>query len=276
MTTTLRYAIIGNPVAHSKSPEIHAAFAAQAGMNLSYERLLAPPDGFRATVEDFRAHGGCGANVTLPFKLDAFTYATEVSNRARDAGAVNTLTFDATQVFGDNTDGVGLVKDLRGNLRCAIAGKRVLIAGAGGAARGVIGPLLAEAPSVIAIANRTFSKAEEIAQLYTPVGNIIAIALADVPGHQFDIVINATAASLKNDLPIIPRSVFAEGSLAYDMMYGKGLTPFLARGRQAGASVADGLGMLVEQAAESFLIWHGIRPKTEAVFRQLRLSAPLN
>lgn len=273
---TLRYAIIGNPVAHSKSPEIHAAFAAQTGIDLRYERLLAPPDGFRATVEEFRAHGGRGANVTLPFKPDAFAYATEVSNRARDAGAVNTLAFDATRVFGDNTDGVGLVKDMRDNLICAIAGKRVLIAGAGGAARGVIGPLLAEGPAVIAVANRTFSKAEEIVQRYRPVGNIIVIALADLPGHQFDIVINATAASLENDLPIIPRSAFAQGSLAYDMMYGKGLTPFLALGRQAGASVADGLGMLVEQAAESFLIWHGIRPHTETVFRQLRLSAPLN
>lgn len=273
---TLRYAIIGNPVAHSKSPEIHAAFAAQMGIDLRYDRLLAPPDGFRATVEEFRAHGGRGANVTLPFKLDAFAYATEVSNRARDAGAVNTLTFDATRVFGDNSDGVGLVKDMRDNLKCAIAGKRVLIVGAGGAARGVIGPLLAERPAVVAVANRTFSKAEEIVQLYSPAGNIIVIAFADLPGHQFDIVINATAASLENDLPIIPRSAFAEGSLAYDMMYGKGLTPFLALGRQAGASVADGLGMLVEQAAESFLIWHGIRPHTETVFRQLRLSTPLN
>jgi shikimate dehydrogenase len=273
---TLRYAIIGNPVAHSKSPEIHAAFAAQTGIDLRYDRLLAPPDGFRATVEEFRARGGRGANVTLPFKLDAFAYATEVSNRARDAGAVNTLTFDAIRVFGDNTDGVGLVKDMRDNLKCAIAGKRVLIVGAGGAARGVIGPLLAEGPAVIAVANRTFSKAEEIVQLYRLVGNIIVIALADLPGHQFDIVINATAASLKNDLPIIPRGAFAEGSLAYDMMYGKGLTPFLALGRQARASVADGLGMLVEQAAEAFLIWHGIRPHTETVFRQLRLSTPLN
>ena len=272
----LRYAVIGNPVAHSKSPEIHAAFAAQTGIDLRYERLVAPPDRFCATVEEFRTHGGRGANVTLPFKLDAFAYATDVSKRARDAGAVNTLTFDATRVFGDNTDGVGLVKDLHDNLKCPIAGKRVLILGAGGAARGVIGPLLTEGPAVIAVANRTFSKAEEIIQLYSPVGNIIVIALTDIPGHQFDIVINATAASLENDLPIIPRSAFAEGSLAYDMMYGKGLTPFLALGRQAGASVADGLGMLVEQAAESFLIWHGIRPHTDTVFRKLRLSAPLN
>jgi shikimate dehydrogenase len=273
---TLRYAIIGNPVAHSKSPEIHAAFAAQTGIDLRYDRLPAPPDGFRATVDEFRAHGGRGANVTLPFKLDAFAYATEKSTRARDAGAVNTLTFDAARVFGDNTDGVGLVKDMRDNLKCALAGKRVLIVGAGGAARGVIGPLLAEGPAVVAVANRTFLKAEEIVQRYRPVGNITVIALADLPKHQFDIVINATAASLENDLPIIPRSAFAEGSLAYDMMYGKGLTPFLALGRQAGASVADGLGMLVEQAAESFLIWHGMRPYTETVFRQLRLSAPLN
>ena len=273
---TLRYAIIGNPIAHSKSPEIHAAFAAQTGIDLRYDRLLAPPDGFRATVERFRTLGGRGANVTLPFKPDAFAYATEVSNRARDAGAVNTLTFDATRVFGDNTDGVGRVKDLRDNLGCAVEGKRVLMVGAGGAARGVIGPLLAEGPAVIAVANRTFSKAEEIVQRYRPSGNVIVISLADLPGHQFDIIINATAASLENDLPIIPQSVFAEESLAYDMMYGKGLTPFLALGRQAGASVADGLGMLVEQAAESFLIWHLIRPHTETVFRQLRLSAPLN
>jgi shikimate dehydrogenase len=276
MTMTLRYAIIGNPVAHSKSPAIHAAFAVQVGIDLRYERLLAPPDGFRATIEEFRTHGGRGANVTLPFKLDAFSYATEVSDRARDAGAVNTLWFDGATVYGDNTDGVGLVKDMRDNLGCAIAGKRVLILGAGGAARGAIGPLLAEGPAVIAVANRTDSKAEEIVRRFRPAGNIVAIELANLPGHQFDIIINATAASLEDDLPIIPRSVFAGGAVAYDMMYGKGLTPFLALARQAGASIADGLGMLVEQAAESFLIWHGIRPQTKSVYQQLRLSDPLN
>ena len=270
------FAIIGNPVAHSKSPQIHAAFAAQTGIDLRYGRLLVPTDGFHAAVEELRAQGARGANITLPFKIEAFALATQVSNRARDAGAVNTLKFDANNVFGDNTDGAGLVTDLRDNLRCKILDKRVLIVGAGGAARGVIGPLLAERPRGVAITNRTISKAHEIARQFNEEGALTVVALADLPEHQFDIIINATATSLENSLPLVPRGIFAGGSLAYDMMYGKGLTPFLALAKQSGAGVADGLGMLVEQAAESFFIWHGIRPETEAVLTQLRLSLPLN
>ena len=275
-TMTLHFAIIGNPVAHSKSPQIHAAFAAQTGIALSYERLLAPLNGFHETVEGLRAQGAHGANVTLPFKLEAFAFATQVSDRARDAGAVNTLKFDTAKVFGDNTDGAGLVNDLCANLHCAISGKRVLIVGAGGAARGVIGPLLAERPEVIAITNRTPSKAQEIALRFKHAGSLRVLALADLPDHQFDIIINASAASLENSLPPVPRGAFADGSLAYDMMYGRGLTPFLALAQQSGARLADGLGMLVEQAAESFLIWHGVRPQTDAILGQLRQSFPLN
>lgn len=273
---TLYFAIIGNPVAHSKSPQIHAAFAAQTGIDLRYDRLLVPPDGFHAAVEELRAQGARGANITLPFKIEAFALATQVSNRARDAGAVNTLKFDANIVFGDNTDGAGLVTDLRDNLHCKILDKRVLIVGAGGAARGVIGPLLAERPRGVAITNRTISKAHEIARQFNHEGALAVVAPADLPDQQFDVIINATATSLENSLPVVPRGIFADGSLAYDMMYGKGLTPFLALAKQSGADVADGLGMLVEQAAESYLIWHGIRPETEAVLTQLRQSFPLN
>ncbi len=276
ITMTPHFAIIGNPVEHSKSPQIHAAFAAQTGITLRYEHLLAPLDGFHATVEKFRAQGGRGANITLPFKLEAYAFATQVSDRARAAGAVNTLQFDAAKVFGDNTDGAGLVGDLRTNLHCAISGKRVLIVGAGGAARGAIGPLLAERPGDLAITNRTLSRAQEIALHFKQAGGLRVLALADLPGHQFDIIINASAASLENSLPLLPRGAFAAGSLAYDMMYGRGLTPFLALAQQSGARLADGLGMLVEQAAESFLIWHGVRPLTGTVLSQLRQSFPLN
>ncbi len=268
-----QYAVVGNPVAHSKSPQIHAEFARQTRQILSYERLLAPIDGFFATVEGFRARGGLGANVTLPFKGEAFSYATRLSDRARTAGAVNTLKFEDETIFGDNTDGAGLVNDLASNFCCAIGGRRLLLLGAGGAARGVIKPLLELQPTHLILANRTLSKAQELAQYFD--GDVQASTYAALTGRQFDVVINATSASLTGAKLPLPKRLFAEDALAYDMMYGKGETPFLAFARAEGAAtLADGLGMLVEQAAESFFVWRGIRPNTAPLLNLLRQAVP--
>jgi len=256
-----QYAVIGNPVAHSKSPQIHAEFARQTAQDLIYVRLLAPTDGFVAVVEAFRLRGGLGANVTLPFKGEAFGYATRLSERARAAQAVNTLKFEGDTIFGDNTDGAGLVNDLRRNLGRMIAGQRVLLLGAGGAARGVIKPLLEQQPASLVLANRTPDKAERLAQGYS--GGVEACGYAALAGRQFDLVINATSASLTGALPPLPPGVFATSALAYDMMYGVGETPFLAFARANGATMlADGLGMLLEQAAESCVVVRGRRPAT--------------
>jgi len=270
-----RYAVIGNPVAHSKSPQIHAAFARQTGQQLRYEALLAPLDGFAAAVARFRAAGGRGANVTVPFKLEAHALAERRSARAEAAGAVNTLAFDAQGIFGDNTDGAGLVRDLVANLHCRLAGSRILLLGAGGAARGAIAPLIAERPMQLVIANRTVAKAEALAARFQPAapgGVALSAAGFDaLAGRCFDLVINATAASLADQAPPLPAGLYADGALAYDMMYGSGDTAFLAAARRAGAQrLADGLGMLVEQAAESFLLWRGVRPDTAPVLASLR------
>ena len=270
-----RYAVIGNPVAHSKSPQIHTLFAHENGQDIAYGRLLAPLDGFKETVERFRAEGGRGLNVTVPFKEEAYRLATLHSERARAAEAVNTLRFDVDVVFGDNTDGAGLVRDIRDNLGIAIAGRRVLLLGAGGAARGVIAPLLAEGPSELTIANRNIERARMLERHFAPYSGpgVRSSAYDALSGSRFDIVVNATSASLAGALPPLPRGVFAAGSLAYDMMYGTGLTPFLkwARGQGAGLT-ADGLGMLIEQAAESFFVWRGVRPRTATVFASLRAA----
>jgi shikimate dehydrogenase len=264
-----KYAVIGNPVAHSKSPLIHAEFARQTGQDLVYTRLLAPTEAFRATAEAFRAGGGCGLNVTLPFKLEAYRYATLLSERARAAQAVNTLKFDGEHILGDNTDGAGLVNDLLRNLGCTLAGRRILLLGAGGAARGVVAPLLEQQPAQLVLANRTLDKALRLVRDFQ--GALEATAYAALAGRQFDIVVNATSASLSGALPPLPPQVFARDALAYDMMYGKGETPFLAFARSQGAArLADGLGMLVEQAAESFFIWRGLRPDSEPVLQLLR------
>lgn len=267
---TDRYAVIGHPVAHSRSPEIHAAFARATGQAIIYERLLAPRDGFYATVETFRASGARGANVTLPFKLEAYQYANELTERARQAGAVNTLKFDGMRILGDNTDGIGLCRDIVDNLKVPLGGARILVIGAGGAARGVIGSLLFAGPQMLAIANRTFSKAEEIANHFSRLGKVKAIAPTELIGERFDVLINATAASLADDLPALPVTCFQPGALAYDMMYGKGQTSFLALAAGAGARTEDGLGMLVEQAAEAFFVWREVRPATASVLAQLR------
>lgn len=264
-----RYAVIGNPVAHSKSPWIHAQFAAQTGERIAYEALLAPLDGFAATVAAFRGAGGKGSNVTLPFKGEACALATDLSERARAAQAVNTLVFSDAGIFGDNTDGVGLVRDLADNLSCSIAGRRILLAGAGGAARGVLLPLLAARPAALFIANRDADKARALARAFPGVD---AGAYEDLAGQRFDLVINATSAGLTDAALPLPRGLFAGGSLAYDMVYGRD-TAFLRAARVDGAArVADGLGMLVEQAAESFFLWRGVRPATAPVLAALRAA----
>jgi shikimate dehydrogenase len=269
-----RYAVVGNPVAHSKSPIIHAAFARQTGEQIEYGRLLAPLDGFMRTVEQFRAEGGKGLNVTVPFKLEAFRYVTAYSPRAREAAAVNTLKFEDGRILGDNTDGVGMVRDIEDNLNFSLAGKRVLLLGAGGAAQGVTGPLLDKAPACLVIANRTPDKAIALAQRCQDRArnaDIVGSGYDALEGRSFDVLINATSSSLRDDVPRLPAGIFAAGSLAYDMMYGKGLTPFLQWARREGAqALADGLGMLVEQAAESFHVWRGVRPRSHPVIEMLK------
>lgn len=265
-----RYAVIGNPIAHSKSPQIHARFAAQTGQRLAYERLLAPLDGFSATVERFVCEGGRGANVTVPFKLEAYALVSSMTERARAAGAVNTLRFDGVSILGDNTDGVGMVTDITQNAGVALDGKRILLLGAGGAARGVLLPLLEQQPEQLVIANRTEARAAELAQQFSAQGGRIAASgFAGLEGR-FDVVINATSASLAAELPPIPATLFDQDSFAYDMMYGNAPTVFMRFAQQQGAAVRDGLGMLVEQAAESFFVWRGIRPETAQVYAELR------
>ena len=269
---TDHYAVVGNPVAHSRSPQIHAEFARQTGQDLDYIRLPAPPDGFAAAVEAFRASGGLGVNVTLPFKLDAFRYATRHSGRAQHAHAVNTLKFEGRQALGDNTDGAGLVRDIEINLGCQLAGKNVLLMGAGGAARGVLLPLLERQPRKLVIANRTPAKAAALAR-HAQSENCAGAGYPDLAGAQFDIVINATSASVGGEVPPLPADIFAAGAFAYDMMYGKEPTSFMRFARAHGAArITDGIGMLVEQAAESFFVWRGVRPVTASVIEKLRIE----
>lgn len=265
---TERYAVFGNPIAHSKSPRIHTLFAAQTGQDIAYEAILAPLDGFAQAVRAFAAAGGRGANVTVPFKEEAFRLATARTPRAEAAGAVNTLRFDGAAILGDNTDGAGLVRDIAHNLGRSLAGRRILLLGAGGAARGVILPLLGEAPAALFVANRTAAKAEELARAFAD-PRLSGGGFGDLPATPFDIVINATSAGLQDAALPLPDTVFAPGSLAYEMVYGRE-TPFMAQARTAGTAVADGLGMLVEQAAEAFLVWRGVRPDTAPVLAELR------
>lgn len=276
MTLTVeRYAVIGNPVQHSQSPWIHARFAAQTGENLCYTRLCAPFDGFAETVRDFVARGGCGCNITVPFKLDAYALADTVSPRAAAAGAVNTLRVDVDgRLYGDNTDGVGLVRDIEGNLGVALAGRRVLLLGAGGAARGALLPLLQAELGEIVIVNRTAERAAELAHHFAQCAAEVGCQLIGggeaVARGVFDIVINATAGSLAGELPLFDARALGANTLAYDMMYGSQATVFMHYAQRHGASTADGLGMLVEQAAEAFFVWQGVRPESASVLAELR------
>jgi shikimate dehydrogenase len=265
-----KYVVIGNPVAHSKSPEIHARFAQQTGEQISYERLLAPLDGFEATVAAFMDAGGRGANVTVPFKLQAYALATELSVRAQAAGAVNTLRFRDGVILGDNTDGVGLVKDIVHNAGVALQGKRLLLLGAGGAARGVLLPLLEQQPAELVIANRTLERATLLVQEFSAPHGVLRACGYDTLAGAYDVIVNATSASLADALPPLDGAVFAAGALAYDMMYSRDATPFMRFAASHGAAVRDGLGMLVEQAAESFFVWRGVRPDTAPVHAALR------
>jgi len=267
-----RYAVIGNPVAHSRSPVIHTEFARQTGQDLVYVKLPAPRHGFRAEVERFVAHGGRGLNVTIPFKHEACALASQLSERAKFAQAVNTLTFQEGKVVGDNTDGAGLLHDLEKNLGVTLTGRRLLLLGAGGAARGVLMPLIAHGVRLAAIANRDLSKAKAMEARFGLFGNVRALGYEELAGTSFDIVINSTSASLHGALPPISGAVFSTDCVAYDMVYTpNGSTPFLDLARESGARVvADGLGMLVEQAAESFFIWRGVRPDTRPVLELLR------
>lgn len=272
---TDKYAVIGNPVAHSKSPFIHAEFARQTGQDISYVAVLAPRDGMREAALQFREEGGRGMNVTLPFKHEAWALATARVGDAEAAGAVNTLDFRGRDIIGYNTDGVGLLRDIKQNLGCVIEGRRVLLMGAGGASYGVMEPLLRERPRQIVVANRTPQKADALVAHFASLAasvphGILACDYAGLGGRRFDIVINATSAGLHNEIPPVPETCFADGALAYDMVYGK--TPFVAFAERRGVRAADGTGMLVEQAAESFHIWRGVRPQTAPVIALLKGS----
>ena len=269
-TLTEHYCVFGNPIGHSKSPIIHTAFARQTGENIDYTTRLAPLDGFAKAVEAFVGEGGKGANVTVPFKEEAFKLATRRTARAELAGAVNTLIFAQGEIVGDNTDGFGLMHDITVNLDTPIAGKRVLILGAGGAARGAIGPLLEAKPRALTVANRTVARAQELATRFAPHGPIIGCRYEDLAGLNFDIVIDATSSSLSDAMPALPTGIFAGGSLAYTMMYGRADMPFCRFAQEQGAArIAEGLGMLVEQAAEAFFVWRGVRPQGRPVMELL-------
>lgn len=266
-----KYAVIGNPIEHSKSPLIHHAFADQVGIALDYQRVLSPIDEFEQTVLRLLAEGFKGANVTVPFKFEAFALCDVLSEEAKVAQAVNTLTFQQGQILGDNTDGIGLLNDITQNLNVNLSEKRVLLMGAGGAAYGVVLPLL-KAGAKLYVANRTPQKAIDLAQNFNQnakqhtiqAGGYDAIKL-----QVFDVIINATSAGLSDELPPLSQSNFAKHTLAYDMMYGRE-TLFIKQARACGAKVADGLGMLVEQAAQAFWVWHHVRPKTAPVISALR------
>ena len=267
-----RYAVIGNPIEHSKSPSIHAAFARQTGEDIQYGRLLGDLDRFGVNVRDFFTTGGRGLNVTLPFKEQAWDLSDRLSEAARRAGAVNTLhPLDNGELFGNNTDGIGLVRDLTQNHGLLLGGCRILLLGAGGAAKGVVGPLLAEGPELLHIANRTPAKAEALALVAGNPELVRGSGLDELQGGAFDLIINATAAGLQGSTPDIPASALAPGGWTYDLMYGREPTAFVRWGAALRATKAlDGLGMLVEQAAESFFIWRGVRPTTGPVIAELR------
>jgi len=268
-----RYGVMGNPIAHSKSPRIHAAFAAQTGQSLEYRAMLVEPGGFADALDAFQREGGDGLNVTVPFKADAWRAVDERSSRAQRCGAVNTIWFgDGGRRFGDTTDGLGLVRDLRRN-GVTLSGREVLILGAGGAVAGVLGDVLDERPQSVTLVNRTVAKAEELRRRFSGTACALRAGPYESLGAEpFDVVINGTSLSLQGHLPPLPQHhLLNEGACCYDMVYGDGETPFVKWAMGHGAARAlDGLGMLVEQAAESFFIWRGVRPETEPVIEMLR------
>lgn len=273
----VRYGVIGNPIHHSRSPLIHSAFAKQTGIDLIYTAILAPLDGFVATVDHFRSEGGLGLNVTVPFKAEAFALCATRSERAQRAGAVNTLIFPAdpssSDIRGDNTDGVGLLRDLAFH-QIPLKDKKILLLGAGGASRGVLAPLLAEEPAQLLIANRRAATAEQLAtdfqDLASEHSQLGACALDALPAEPFDLIINATSASLSGERLPLPDELIGQKTTVYDMAYGREPTVFMQWGAALGTTTFDGLGMLVEQAAESFYLWHGVRPETGHVRELLK------
>ena len=272
--TPARLAVVGNPVAHSRSPQIHARFAAATGHAVDYTRLLAPLDEFVATVRAFAASGARGCNVTVPFKGEAFAACARLSDRARRAEAVNTIAFEADGWFGDNTDGAGLVRDIELNAGVPLRGKRVLLLGAGGAAAGALDPLLAARPAALVVANRTVAKSQALVERFAASAARLDVPLSatplESPGAGFDVLINATAASLQAAVPPLPPGTLKPGALALDMMYGAAAVPFLQWARAQGAVARDGLGMLVEQASEAYFVWMGVRPSTFQLLTDLR------
>jgi len=266
------YAVMGNPVRHSKSPAIHREFARQRAIALEYRAIHVELGGFESALRAFRENGGRGLNITVPFKLEAYQLADRHSARAEQAGAVNTLRFeDDGSAYGDNTDGVGLLRDITANLNHPLVDQRVLILGAGGAVRGILDALLEQQPKELVVANRTVAKAKDLEKLFRPQGSIRGCGFEDLKGKRFDVVINATAASLKGDVPAVSKDVLETNALAYDLMYGDTPTPFMIWAKGHGTTrTCDGLGMLVEQAAESFFVWHGVRPQTAPVIAALR------
>jgi len=266
------YAVMGNPISHSRSPQIHAAFARQTGQRIHYHAIQVDPGGFPQAVGNFFANGGKGLNVTVPFKREAWELADELGPEARQAGAVNTLLVeDDGKLLGRNTDGVGLVRDILRNHGGHIGGQNVLLVGAGGAARGVLQPLLAESPAKLQIANRTASRAQQLAADFRDLGPVEGGGFEHLAGMHFDLIINASAASLQGKVPPLPDGCCTSGTWCYDMMYGNEPTAFMRWAEQRGAETRlDGLGMLVEQAAESFFHWRGVRPETAPVIEQIR------
>lgn len=268
-----QYAVIGNPIAHSKSPLIHTSFAKATSQALEYTRIEGGIGQFATDIDAFRARGGLGLNITTPFKLDAFAYATDLSERAKIAGAVNAMKFENGRAYADNFDGISLVRDIVHNLKVTLRGKRILMLGAGGAARGAMLPFLQEGPALMVIANRTVSKAMELIAPYVQSHPARAAGYDQLASLQFDVVLNATSASLRAELPPLPSNVFAPGCLAYELAYGKGLTPFLQFAKTHSVHhLADGVGMLAEQAAEAFAWWRGVRPDTQDVIRKITIA----
>lgn len=270
MDTPDRYAVFGHPVGHSRSPWLHARFAALTGESLVYEARDVPPGGFEAALAEFLAAGGKGLNITVPHKLAAFAAAAKLTQRARRAGAVNTLAVTPDGLLGDNTDGAGLLRDLQHNLGLDPAGMRILLVGAGGAARGALGPLLDARPRELVVANRHAGKARALAADFSADGGVCGAGLDEAHGP-FALVVNATSASLSGAVPDLPGDVVGSHTFCYDMAYGSGPTAFIRWAQARGAAgVADGRGMLVEQAAESFALWRGVRPPTDEVLAALR------